>query len=82
MDSKEFVQSENVKLLMEIFNIKAILSELYAQNGPNSSDYISYSCQLNFLVQEYIEEKMIFFQDQLIDTRNHTGVQFKEMVKI
>ncbi len=82
MDSKEFVQSENVKLLMEIFNIKAILSELYAQNGPNSSDYISYSCQLNFLVHEYIEEKMILFQDQLFDTRNHTGVQFKEMVKI
>ena len=81
MDSKEFVQSENVKLLMEIFNIKAILSELYAQNGPNSSDYISYSCQLNFLVHEYIEEKMILFQDQLFDTRNHTGVQFKEMVK-
>ena len=82
MDSKEFVQSENVKLLMEIFNIKAILSELYAQNGPNSSDYISYSCQLNFLVHEYIEEKMILFQDQLFDTRNHTGVQFKEMIKI
>ena len=82
MDSKEFVQSENVKLLMEIFNIKAILSELYAQNGPNSSDYISYSCQLDFLVHEYIEEKMILFQDQLFDTRNHTGVQFKEMVKI
>jgi len=82
MDSKEFVQSENVKLLMEIFNIKAILSELYAQNGPNSSDYISYSCQLNFLVHEYIEEKMTLFQDQLFDTRNHTGVQFKEMVKI
>ena len=82
MDSKEFVQSENVKLLMEIFNIKAILGELYAQNGPNSSDYISYSCQLNFLVHEYIEEKMILFQDQLFDTRNHTGVQFKEMVKI
>jgi hypothetical protein len=82
MDSKEFVQSENVKLLMEIFNIKAILSELYAQNGPNSSDYISYSCQLNFLVHEYIEEKMILFQDQLFDTRNHTGVQFKELVKI
>ena len=79
MDSKEFVQSENVKLLMEIFNIKAILSELYAQNGPNSSDYISYSCQLNFLVHEYIEEKMILFQDQLFDTRNHTGVQFKEI---
>ena len=82
MDSKEFVQSENVKLLMEIFNIKAILSELYAQNGPNSSDYISYSCQLNFLVHEYIEEKMILFQDQLFDTRNHTGVQFKELIKI
>lgn len=82
MDSKEFVQSENVKLLMEIFNIKAILSELYAQNGPNSSDYISYSCQLNFLVHEYIEEKMILFQDQLFDTRNHTGVQFKELVKV
>ena len=82
MNSKEFVQSENVKLLMEIFNIKAILSELYAQNGPNSSDYISYSCQLNFLVHEYIEEKMILFQDQLFDTRNHRGVQFKEMIKI
>ena len=82
MDFKEFVQSENVKLLMEIFNIKAILSELYAQNGPNSSDYISYSCQLNFLVHEYIEEKMILFQDQLFDTRNHTGVQFKELVKV
>jgi len=82
MDSKEFVQSENVKLLNEIFNIKSILSELYAQNGPNSSDYITFSCQLNFLVHEYIEEKMILFQDQLFDTRNHTGVQFKEMVKI
>ena len=82
MNSKEFVQSENVKLLMEIFNIKAILSELYAQNGPNSSDYISYSCQLNFLVHEYIEEKMILFQDQLFDTRSHRGVQFKEMIKI
>ena len=57
MNSKEFVQSENVKLLKEIFNIKAILSELYAQNGPNSSDYISYSCQLNFLVMNILKKK-------------------------
>ncbi len=82
MMSKEYVQKENVNLLMEIFNLKTILSKLYAQSGPNSSEYISFSCQLNFLVQEYMEEKMILLQDQLIGTRNNTGVQMKEMMEI
>ena len=69
MGPKEYVQSENVALLKEIYKLKAILSDLYAQNGPNSSDYITFSCQLNFLVHEYMEEKMNLFQDQLMDTQ-------------
>jgi hypothetical protein len=82
MDSRDYVQSENVTLLKEIYKIKAILSELYAQNGPNSSDYITFSCQLNFLVHEYVEEKMNLFQDHLMDTRNLKNVQYKEMIEI
>ncbi len=82
MDSKKYVQSENVTLLKEIYKIKAILSELYAQNGPNSSDYITFSCQLNFLVHEYVEEKMNLFQDHLMETQNPKKVQYKEMIEI
>ena len=82
MDSKEYIQIENVALLNEIYKIKAILSELYAQNGPNSSDYITFSCQLNFLVHEYVEEKINLFQDHLMDTRNTKKVQYTEMIEI
>lgn len=82
MDSKGYVQRENVTLLKEIYNIKKTLNELYAQNGPNSSDYITFSCQLNFLMNEYIEEKMNLFRDHLMDTRNTKKVQYIEMIKI
>ena len=80
MNPKEYVQSENVKLLKEISKLKTILSDLYAQNGPNSSDYITFSCQLNFLVNEYVDEKLSFFQDQLAETRN-SSMQHREMIK-
>ena len=80
MNPKEYVQSENVKLLKEISKLKTILSDLYAQSGPNSSDYITFSCQLNFLVNEYVDEKLSFFQDQLAETRN-SSMQHREMIK-
>ncbi len=80
MNPKEYVQSENVKLLKEISKLKTILSDLYAQSGPNSSDYITFSCELNFLVNEYVDEKLSFFQDQLTETRN-SSMQHREMIR-
>ena len=81
MNPKEYVQSENVKLLKEIWKLKTILSDLYAQSGSNSSDYITFSCELNFLVNEYVDEKLSFFQDQLAEIQNSSDMQQKEMIK-
>jgi len=78
MESKESVQNENMKLLTEIFNLRMILKELYAQSGPNSSDYISFSCKLDFLVKEYMEEKMNMVKNELIENWKQNAIQHHE----
>ncbi|MCL6572062.1 MAG: hypothetical protein K6T88_10325 [Bacillus sp. (in: Bacteria)] len=52
-------ESENMKLLMDILNLKTKKSELYQQTGPSSSDYISLSIKLDLLVNSYLEEKLV-----------------------
>lgn len=51
------VKLENMELLMEIVNLRAKLSKLYNQSGPNTSEYITLSIQLDLLMEEYFEEK-------------------------
>ena len=58
MIASEAVQVENMKLLMEIVNLKTQMSELYNQKGPGSSDYIKLSINLDLLINEYVEEKI------------------------
>jgi hypothetical protein len=58
MKAIEHVQGENLKLLMEIFTLKMKISELYIQEGPCSSKYISLSLKLDVLMKEYFEEKL------------------------
>ncbi|MCQ6274987.1 hypothetical protein JMM81_08435 [Bacillus sp. V3B] len=70
MEPREHVRSENKKLLMEIFKLRMLLSELYTQSGPNSSDYITLSIKLDLFVQEYMEEKMKALQDELMESGN------------
>ncbi|WP_248736844.1 Spo0E family sporulation regulatory protein-aspartic acid phosphatase [Neobacillus rhizosphaerae] len=59
MKAKEYVEKENIKLLMEIFNLKSNLHELYIQKGSASSEYISLSIKLDLLIKEYFEEKIV-----------------------
>jgi hypothetical protein len=58
METKEQVQRENTKLLMKIAKVKRQLKELNRQTGPNSSDYINLTLQLNSLMNEYVEEEI------------------------
>jgi hypothetical protein len=53
------VPLENVNLLMQIAHLKTKVTELYNQNGPGCSDYISLSIRLNLLINEYIDEKIV-----------------------
>ena len=55
MKTKEYVKSE---VLVEIANVRKMLSELYNEFGPNSSDYISLSIKLDILVRDYIDERI------------------------
>jgi hypothetical protein len=57
MKAIEFLDTENMELLMEIVNLKAKLSGIYNQTGPNSSEYITLSIRLNLLMNKYFEEK-------------------------
>lgn len=70
MGTIKYSQDENNKLLMEIMNLRINLSELYAQSGPSSSNYISDSIKLDLLINEYLDEKISkltsIAQDQLI----------------
>lgn len=59
MKINESVPMENVDLLMEIAHLKTKISELYHRKGPSSSDYISLSIELNLLINEYIDEKIV-----------------------
>ena len=67
MEYKEHIQSENMDLLMEIFNLKTILSELNAQTGPNSSNYLNLSLKLKLLERKYMDEKMNMYKDTFIE---------------
>jgi hypothetical protein len=58
-------QSENMNLLLEIYNLKKIVNELYVQKGPVNKDYISFSIKLDVLIKQYIEEKISFLNDDL-----------------
>lgn len=58
MKTNKSVQIENDKLLMDIVEIKRKLSELFNRTGPNTSEYISLSIKLDFLMNEYFNEKM------------------------
>jgi hypothetical protein len=58
-----FSTVENIKLLNEIGNLKAKQGEIYQQKGPASSDYITLSIQLNILINEYLDEKIVKLHD-------------------
>lgn len=57
MEANQQIQSENNDLLLEILNLRLNLSELYLRTGPSSPDYISLSLKLDFLVNQYFDEK-------------------------
>jgi hypothetical protein len=57
MKASESVHTENVELLMEIVNLKTKINEMYDQTGPNTSEYITLSIRLNFLIDKYFAEK-------------------------
>lgn len=56
---KAHAQSENIHLLMEIYNLKMILRHLNIQKGSANSDYITLSLKLDLLMKEYIDEKLL-----------------------
>jgi hypothetical protein len=59
MKTNGSIPLENMNLLMEIAHLKTKVTELYKQNGPGNSDYISLSIKLNLLINEYIDEKIV-----------------------
>lgn len=73
MKAIDHVQSENMNLLLEIYNLKTILSELYSKKGPANGEYISFSIKLDLLLKQYIEEKMTMLNDELIEMRKQNG---------
>ncbi|MDR7080610.1 hypothetical protein J2Y03_005697 [Neobacillus niacini] len=58
MEANKLNQMENTKLLKDIVNLKIQLSQLYNQSGPNTSEYVSLSIQLDKLMNVYFEEKV------------------------
>ncbi|MGM0875744.1 MAG: hypothetical protein ACQEWV_13330 [Bacillota bacterium] len=74
MKVNDHVQSENMNLLLEIYNLKIVLSELYSQKGPANGDYISFSIKLDLLLKEYIEEKINMLSDELLEMRKQGWV--------
>jgi hypothetical protein len=82
MESKERIPNENMKLLKEIFSLKEMLNELYAQNGPNSSNYLSLSMKLKVLEREFIDQEINLFIDELDEGRKQKGIQHQEIMEI
>lgn len=74
MKTNNLVQNENMNLLLEIYNLKTVVSELYSKKGPVNGDYITSSIKLDFLIKQYIEEKMKMLNDELIEMRKQNGV--------
>ena len=58
MEANKLNQMENMKLLKDIVDLKIQLSQLYNQSGPNTSEYVSLSIQLDKLMNVYFEEKV------------------------
>ena len=58
MEANKPNQMENTKLLKDIVDLKIQLSQLYNQSGPNTSEYVSLSIQLDKLMNVYFEEKV------------------------
>ncbi|MFB9986381.1 hypothetical protein [Bacillus benzoevorans] len=78
MEANRYVHGENMKLLKEIYNLKTKQNDMYIQSGPNSSDYINLSIQLNVLEKKYMEEKLSMYQEELVNTRTpHENLQPK-----
>ncbi len=59
METNCIVHFENITALREISKLKRKKMELYNQKGPHSSDYIKLSIKLDFLINKYIEEKIV-----------------------
>ncbi|MDR6998932.1 Spo0E family sporulation regulatory protein-aspartic acid phosphatase [Neobacillus niacini] len=54
--------NENLKLLTEIRDLKMKMQKLYLEKGPSTPDYIRLSLKLNFLMNEYFDEKLVHLQ--------------------
>lgn len=70
MKAVDHVQSENMNLLLEIYNLKTTVNELYSQKGPVNRDYINCSIKLDLLIKKYIDEKITILNDDLNEMRN------------
>lgn len=85
MEENEHVQSENMRLLMEIFKLKVHLEEIYNQKGPDTPEYITLSIKLNLLTKEYFEEKMLSLidvsKDNLTDIWNRNGFKHVDTIE-
>ncbi|WP_102274041.1 aspartyl-phosphate phosphatase Spo0E family protein [Cytobacillus massiliigabonensis] len=85
MNTIEHFQCENIDLLMEIFDHKVSLKEVYTQKGPASSDYISLSIKLNLLIKEYFEEKTLnlisMSKDELIEVWKQKGFKHLDTIE-
>jgi hypothetical protein len=73
MKAIDHVKSENMNLLLEIYNLKKHLSELYTQKGPANGEYISFSIKLDLLLKEYIEEKITMLNGELTELQKQNG---------
>jgi hypothetical protein len=58
MRTDRLIETENSKLLMDIVELRVILSNLYNSTGPNTSEYVSLSIKLDCLMNEYFDEKI------------------------
>jgi hypothetical protein len=74
MKAVNHIQNENMELLLEIYNLKTILSELYSKKGPANGEYISFSIKLDLLLKQYIEEKMTMLNDELKEMQKQNGL--------
>ncbi|MBI0577847.1 hypothetical protein IEC97_10775 [Neobacillus cucumis] len=62
MKLTQALQNENLKLLTEIRDLKLKMQKLYQEKGPSTPDYITLSLKLNFLMNEYFDEKLVHLQ--------------------
>ncbi|MGM7722267.1 Spo0E family sporulation regulatory protein-aspartic acid phosphatase [Metabacillus sp. Hm71] len=73
MKGSKQVKRENMNLLLEIYNLKNHLNDLYTKKGPANGEYISFSIKLDLLLKQYIEEKMTILGDELKEMTKNDG---------